>query len=121
VAGADRRIICVDDQPSNLDDLVSELENRGATVRVYSDSVRAEEAIKQRAPDVVISDITRGDDPHAGFEFIARLRRTGYEGPVVFFTGRVTAQRRERAEQLNAEFAIVEALRRFNEPTSAFV
>ena len=74
----------------------------------------------------VISDITRGDGPHSGFEFIARLRRTGYEGPVVFFTGRVTAQRRERAEQLNAAFAIaafaiVKALRRFNEPTSAFV
>jgi CheY-like chemotaxis protein len=111
------RFVSVDDNPASTDVLVSGLEARGAAVKRYSDSGRATAEITQWPPDAVISDITRGNDRDAGFTFVEELRRKGYDGPVVFFTGRVTVQRRERAEKLKAfvvadEYSVMDALSR---------
>jgi CheY-like chemotaxis protein len=111
-------VVCVDDNPDSLFALVRLLEQSGVSVTVYDDPVAAELDISVKPPDAVISDITRGDDPDAGFEHIARLRSAGYQGPVVFFTGRVTPQRRRRATELRAvdvataERAVIDALLR---------
>jgi CheY-like chemotaxis protein len=110
-------IVCVDDDPLSLDQLVNTLEALGATVNVH-DAMASTEAEIMRGPlDVLISDVTRGDDPDAGFEHVARLRTSGYRGPVVFFTNRITPQRRQRARELdaiaivNAEEDVIDALR----------
>jgi CheY-like chemotaxis protein len=115
------RFVSVDDNPPSTDVLVSGLESRGAAVKRYSDSGRAIAEITQWPPDAVISDITRGNDRDAGFAFVEELRRKGYDGPVVFFTGRVTVQRRERAEKLKAsvvadEYSVIDALSRVLQP-----
>jgi CheY-like chemotaxis protein len=103
---AGRRIVCIDDNPESINSLVYLLEQRGATVEVYSSPVASDQEIQRRKPDGVISDITRGEDSSAGFTHVSRLRESGYDGPVVFFTGRVTPERRRRASELGA-FGIV--------------
>ena len=96
------RIICVDDNPDSLIGLVKQLEAFSASVRVYSSSDAANQEIERWQPHAIISDITRGDDPTAGFKHVSRLRQSGYGGPVVFFTARVTPERRRQAEELGA-------------------
>jgi CheY-like chemotaxis protein len=96
------RIVCVDDNPDSLTELVRMLEVLGASVKVYSNPAEADQGIRRRKPHAVISDITRGDDLTAGFKHVSHLRESGYDGPVVFFTGRVTPERRRQAGELGA-------------------
>jgi CheY-like chemotaxis protein len=96
------RIICADDNPDSLNLLVNILEDLGASVRVYSSPEEADQGVRRWQPHAVISDITRGDDPSAGFKYIRGLRDSGYNGPVVFFTARVTPERRRQSEELGA-------------------
>lgn len=76
------RVVCVDDNPESLTHLVQMLEDVGASVKTYSIEETADQEILDLKPDAVISDITRGDDPIAGFKHIAKLRQSGYDGPV---------------------------------------
>jgi CheY-like chemotaxis protein len=114
---AGMHVLCVDDNPSNVDQLVYVLEGLGATVNVYDSIASAEPEVMRGPVDVLISDITRGDDPDAGFKDVEQLRNSGYSGPVVFFTARITPQRRQRAQELkaiaivNAEEDVADALR----------
>ncbi|MEC3982400.1 P-loop NTPase fold protein [Amycolatopsis sp. H20-H5] len=103
-----RRFVFVDDNPPSVAELASMLEERGAVVKIHSTSAKALVEVAQLPPDAVVSDITRGKDLEAGFTFVEELRRRGYDRPVVFFTGRVTPQRRDRALELGAEIAVAE-------------
>lgn len=111
------RIVCVDDNPDSVRGLVEMLQRNGALPSVYSNSAEANLEIRAKPPHAVVSDITRGDDPDAGFDHVERLRASGYTGPVVFFTSRITEERRRRASDLNAldvvasETEVVQALR----------
>lgn len=82
--------------------LIGMLEDLGARVASFSDEARGELAILRQQPDAIISDITRGSDFEAGFTAAQRLRDGGFSGPIVFFTARVTPERRERAARLGA-------------------
>jgi CheY-like chemotaxis protein len=114
---AGMHVVCVDDNPYNVDQLVYVLEGLGATVNVYDSIASAEPEVMRGPVDVLISDITRGDDPDAGFKDVEQLRNSGYSGPVVFFTARITPQRRQRAQELkaiaivNTEEGVADALR----------
>jgi len=96
------RIVCVNDNPLSIDRLVVLLTDLEAEVTVYSDAPEAERAILRQRPDVVISDITRGTDPDGGFTYAERLRGAGYNGSIIFFTARITQERRQRAAELGA-------------------
>ena len=110
------RIVCVDDNPDSLAGLVQMLKGLGASVKVHSGPAGADPEVQRWKPHAVISDITRGEDPAAGFTHVSQLRESGYDGPVVFFTARVTPERRRRAEELGAldvvttERAVIDAL-----------
>ena len=95
-----RRFISVDDHPENNAMLISMLEDLGADVESFSSEAQGERAIVRQQPDAVVSDIARGSDYEAGFTAAQRLREVGFGGPIVFFTARVTPERRERAARL---------------------
>jgi CheY-like chemotaxis protein len=97
-----RRFVSVDDHPENNAMLIAKLEDLGADVTPFSDEALGERVILRTHPDAVISDIARGSDNEAGFTAAQRLRDEGYAGPIVFFTARVTPERRERAAKLGA-------------------
>lgn len=96
-------ILWVDDCPSNNVPLAGRLRAAGAVVRNAEDSDAADAALAVEPPTLIVSDIDRGSNPREGLEHIGRVRREGrYTGPVIFYTGRVTPERRSVAEELQA-------------------
>lgn len=100
------RVLWVDDHPGNNADYVRYLEQRGADV-VQAENGRTAERVLHTLPiDVVISDVARGTHRDAGFSDLARWRERGtFEGPAVFFSGRVTPGREQRCRELGARIA----------------
>ncbi|NJP42592.1 response regulator [Actinacidiphila epipremni] len=79
------------------------LRSSGAEVLVVGDESAADRALAAGAPDVIVSDIKRGEDREAGFTYVRRLRAQGtYTGPVVYFTSENTQARRELAREVGA-------------------
>ncbi|MEU5208148.1 P-loop NTPase fold protein [Streptomyces sp. NPDC020742] len=96
-------VLWVDDQPDRKGVVREVLEALGAQVNHVPKSAAAVQALRNRTPDLLISDISRGSDHAAGFEMVERLRADGnYDGPVVFFTIRRSTDREERAAGLGA-------------------
>ncbi|WP_405408634.1 P-loop NTPase fold protein [Streptomyces decoyicus] len=97
------RILWVDDHPRNNETLVNAFRAAGAVVRIAEDSAAADAALAVERPTLIVSDIERDGNPREGLEHLARLRRDGrYDGPFVFYAGRVTPERSAVAEELGA-------------------
>ncbi|BDH15191.1 hypothetical protein HOK021_63700 [Streptomyces hygroscopicus] len=97
------RILWVDDHPRNNESLVNAFRAAGAVVRIAEDSAAADAALAVERPTLIVSDIERDGNPREGLEHLARLRRDGrYDGPFVFYAGRVTPERSAVAEELGA-------------------
>ena len=97
-------VLWIDDQPEGNRRLVEQLRGGGALVLTATSTEEAATMLDRRGPkpDFLISDISRGDDPDAGLDGLAELRRGGYAGAAAFFTGRITPERRRRATDLGA-------------------
>jgi CheY-like chemotaxis protein len=98
-----RRILWIDDRPSNNHRIVELLRARGATVELAESSDAARSIIPGFAPEILLSDIGRHGNPAAGFDDVRDFRSDGiYTGPVIFYTGRVSTKLRASAAQLDA-------------------
>jgi CheY-like chemotaxis protein len=97
------QVLWIDDnQKFNAADEIR-LTGLGAVVETVPDGSAARERLREQRPDVLVSDISRGDSDTAGFDDLEAFRDEGlYEGPAIFFTGRVTPARKRRAENLGA-------------------
>lgn len=101
------RVLWVDDVPAGNTSYVRQLEQQGADVLLAEDAHTAERILDTHTIDLLISDIARGHDRDAGFTALARWRERGhFEGPAVFFTGRITPAREERSRELDASIAV---------------
>ncbi|MGW5644518.1 P-loop NTPase fold protein [Saccharopolyspora sp. NPDC003752] len=103
------RVLWVDDsfKPDLLGDakldLIADADRRGIRVLRTNDPESLKDNFRRFEPDLFISDITRDGDPNAGLDDLAALRSDGiYDGPVIFYTSRVTPSRVKRAEELGA-------------------
>lgn len=97
------QVLWVDDQPDRKAVVRTVLEGLGVQVTHVENSADAVRALRTHAPDLLISDISRGRDHTAGFAMVERLKEDGhYDGPVVFFTIRRSPEREERATALGA-------------------
>jgi len=106
---AGRRILWIDDKPENNLRLVEALRSSGADVETMLEGESAAMLLPSYQPDLIISDIGRGERREAGFEDVEMFReRDLHDGPVVFYTARVTGIRRTRARELGAKIAATE-------------
>ncbi|MFE0380750.1 P-loop NTPase fold protein [Streptomyces inhibens] len=97
-------VLWVDDQPDRKGVVREVLEGLGVQVNHVPKSATAVQALRNRTPDLLVSDISRGSDHSAGFEMVERLKADGnYDGPVVFFTIRRSTDREERAAAMGAK------------------
>jgi PAS domain S-box-containing protein len=91
-------VVVIDDEADSRDLLVSILEPTGAHVAAVSNVAEGLRAIRQRAPDLVISDLGM---PHTdGFEFIRQLRMMGEpysRTPAIALTAYARDEDRQRA------------------------
>ncbi|GLY41310.1 hypothetical protein Amsp01_073330 [Amycolatopsis sp. NBRC 101858] len=83
------RILWVDDQPPNNRGLADFLVSSGVQVDIAVGWAEAWEALDRRRPDALLSDFRRGTDDDAGIDDLGSFRREGYDGPVLFFSGKV--------------------------------
>jgi CheY-like chemotaxis protein len=76
----------------------------GADVTVATSGADAESRLAGRERfHLVISDVGREGNDEAGFEDLERFRANSlYDGPALFFTSRVTPERRQRAAKASA-------------------
>ncbi|AJT64723.1 hypothetical protein T261_3052 [Streptomyces lydicus] len=96
-------VLWVDDQPERKAVVREVLDGLGAGVTHVSGTTEAVHELRQRTPDLLISDISRGSRHAEGFRMLEQLKEDGnYIGPAVFFTIRRTAEREERAAALGA-------------------
>ena len=98
------RILWIDDNPDWIRDKIEALVERGASVATATDLQSARELLKLTShPDVIISDISRSGDENAGLNDLNELRRSKvYDGPVIFYTSRLTPSRQRMADSLDA-------------------
>ena len=100
----DSRILIIEDNPSNVDQLEQLLEINGYEHHTsLTDSREAEGALKSFDPDVILLDLHM---PYVdGFEVLEMIRRNLTEGdflPVIVLTADINPESRERALKLGA-------------------
>lgn len=98
------RVLWIDDNPDWIKDQIKALVERDASVATATDLQSARELLKLTThPDVIISDISRDGDENAGLKDLEELRRNKvYDGPVIFYTSRITPSRQRVADSLGA-------------------
>jgi PAS domain S-box-containing protein len=95
-------VLLVDDDTDTLELMTTALTRRQATVTAVSSAGAAIKAIRERTPDVLISDIAMPEED--GYELIQQVRSLDFNIPAVAITAYAKDEDRERA--LSAGFQI---------------
>ncbi len=97
-----QHVLLIEDEPNIIEAIRFILSREGWTVDVHSDGETALEAIRTRAPDVVILDVMLPNK--SGYDILAELREDGEHGetPVLMLTARGQKKDRELADRLGA-------------------
>lgn len=81
-------IAIVEDEAAIRENYAAALSRHGFKVLTFEDRRQASEAFQVRLPDLVIIDITLGDELDGGFELCRELRAKAAQLPIVFLTAR---------------------------------
>lgn len=83
-----KTIAIVEDEPAIRENYAAALARQGFRILTFADRASAQEAFEVRLPDLVIIDISLGDEPDGGFELCRELRSRSAQLPLVFLTAR---------------------------------
>ena len=83
-----RSIAIVEDEPAIRDNYLDAFRRQGYRVAGYADRASALVAFDQRLPDLVVIDVSLGDEPEGGFELCRDLRARSPTLPIIFLTAR---------------------------------
>ena len=83
-----RTIAIVEDEAAIRDNYAAALSRHGFKVLTFAGRQEAADAFELRLPDLVIIDITLGDETDGGFELCRQLRAQSPQLPIVFLTAR---------------------------------
>jgi two-component system OmpR family response regulator len=83
-----RSIAIVEDEPAIRDNYLDAFRRQGYRVAGYADRASALVAFDQRLPDLVVIDVSLGDEPEGGFELCRALRARSPALPIIFLTAR---------------------------------
>lgn len=97
-----QNVLLIEDEPNIIEAIRFILSREGWTVDVHSDGLTAMDAIRARAPHVVILDVMLPN--RSGYDILAELREdpTHAELPVLMLTARGQKKDRELADRLGA-------------------
>ncbi len=85
-----RHIAIVEDETAIRDNYADAFRRHGYRVSGYHDRQGAMTAFNSRLPDLVLIDISLGDEPEGGFDLCRALRRLSDTLPIIFLTARDT-------------------------------
>jgi CheY-like chemotaxis protein len=91
------RLLWLDSHGSQRGFLRKQLDQAGASVTCATQLHEVIDAVAAGRFDVVVTNLKRPTARDGGFDDIAEMRRAGYDGPFVVYTGYVSPARRERA------------------------
>jgi two-component system OmpR family response regulator len=83
-----KTIAIVEDEAAIRDNYSAAFTREGYSVRAFGNRPEARAAFATRLPDLVIIDISLGDEPEGGFELCRELRSLSPELPIIFLTAR---------------------------------
>lgn len=83
-----RTIAIVEDEAAIRDNYAAAFAREGYNVRAFAGRPEARAAFATRLPDLVVIDISLGDEPEGGFELCRELRSLSPELPIIFLTAR---------------------------------
>ncbi len=83
-----KTIAIVEDEPAIRDNYAAAFTREGYAVRTYASRPLALQAFTSRLPDLVVIDISLGDEPEGGYELCRELRARSAELPIIFLTAR---------------------------------
>ena len=115
-----RLVAIVEDEPAIRDNYAAAFTRAGYGVRTHGTRSEALTAFKTRQPDLVIIDISLGDEPEGGYELCRELRSSSPELPIIFLTARdseidaVSGLRLGADDFLTKEISLAHLLARVN-------
>jgi len=83
-----KTIAIVEDEPAIRDNYAAAFAREGYAVRTYASRPLALQAFASRLPDLVVIDISLGDEPEGGYELCRALRARSAGLPIIFLTAR---------------------------------
>lgn len=95
-----RRILIADDSPVVCQLVQEILVSAGYSVQVTNDGTEALAALREREPDLVLSDLEM--PTMGGFELLAEIRKRSQRLPFILLTTRGSVEDRQRATELGA-------------------
>lgn len=84
----DFRIAIIEDDPIQLESLVTSLEQQGFTVEAFDNRQSAEDSFAKSLPNLVISDIILGTEVDGGFDLAKHLLGYKQAIPIIFLSER---------------------------------
>lgn len=96
------KILWIDDHPENNLDERRSLESWGVGFFLADSNADGVELIRNRHPDLIISDMIREDDVIAGYALLDSLRQQGISIPVIIYSESCSAERHAEARRLGA-------------------
>ncbi len=98
----ERRVLLIEDEPNIIEAIRFILSRDGWRVDTHSDGKSAIEAVKERAPDLIILDVMLPN--RSGYDILNDLRgaEETHDVPVLMLTARGQKKDRELAERLGA-------------------
>ncbi len=88
-----RKILWVDDIPSNNDVPAEILRNSGVQITSVLTTQAAMDALSSQSFDLIISDMARGSDKTAGLDLLRELSDRRIKAPAIIFCGAYSAKR----------------------------
>lgn len=85
LAGA--RVLLVNDEPDDMSAVIDILSSMKITVVVVTNTEAALKLLESKKYDVVVSDMSRGDDDKAGVELLNQSIKRGINRPTIFTVG----------------------------------
>jgi CheY-like chemotaxis protein len=102
--GTRARVLWVDDRPSNNRYERTAMEALGIGIELSMSTDEAVDKIRRSRPyDLIISDLNRPPDSHAGYELLAKLRTAGDRTPCIIYAGSRSAEDFDEAVRHGAE------------------
>ena len=99
---ADASVLWVDDNPSSNLYERKALEALGIRVNISTSTSNALEKLREFKYDVIISDMGRPGDKHAGYTLLAELRNSGDKTPFIIYSGSNAPEYKEEAARRGA-------------------
>ncbi len=98
----DRKVLLIEDEPNIIEAIRFILSRDGWRVDTHSDGKTAVEAVRERAPDLIILDVMLPN--RSGYDILNDLREADetQDVPVLMLTARGQTKDRELAERLGA-------------------